>query len=236
MSNASDSTVLAEAPKVKVRGKPGPKKGSTRKPKPKVASADDLGIDGVEGEGDDEEERKQFLERNRLAACKSRQKKKEWIGGLEQQTNELAAQNSELQALVATLREEVVQLRTSLKQHQGCSCSSGSAAALNVQSARSVNTNTGRPLPSNDQADPSPRSLAMTSLPAFEMPNASHVPLPTGESVIEVPLRHSSAPPITPSYMDQHRLLPNDYFSQLPNAGSRPLTTPDLVAQLGLHV
>lgn len=258
-SSASEAPRLIEPPKIKTRAKPGPKKGSTRKPKNKPAppTAEEVAEGApVEGEEDEEEKRKQFLERNRVAACKSRQKKKEWIGSLEQHANDLAAQNTELQALVAALREEVVQLRSKLGgAHQSCS-SSGDHLAQQPQAlpsapiqAPSVMPPAASQAPGNvvptvlqqphsatlqepPQRQQRALSLAMTSLPGFS------IPAPVSEahkSVIDVPPRPSSAPSSTPSYQDSR--FQQDYFSQLTgNNPSQPLTTPDLAAQLGLMV
>ncbi|GAA5941520.1 bZIP transcription factor [Sporobolomyces koalae] len=66
--------------------------------------------------------RKQFLERNRVAACKSRQKKKEKVGKLEQDATDLCHKNQLLQAAALALRQEILTLRQIIQTHQGCSC------------------------------------------------------------------------------------------------------------------
>ena len=258
-SSASEAPRLIEPPKIKTRAKPGPKKGSTRKPKNKPAppTTEEVAEGApVEGEEDEEEKRKQFLERNRVAACKSRQKKKEWIGSLEQHANDLTAQNTDLQALVAALREEVVQLRSKLGgAHQSCSCS-GDHSTQQTQAVPSAPIQAPSLIPpaasqapvnvlptvlqqphSATLQEPAQRqqralSLAMTSLPGFSIP----APVPeANKTVIDVPPRPSSAPSCTPSYQDSR--FSNDYFSQMTgNDPSQPLTTPDLAAQLGLMV
>ncbi|GAA5960321.1 hypothetical protein JCM8115_001141 [Rhodotorula mucilaginosa] len=82
-----------------------------------------------EGENDDEDpdaddstKRQQFLERNRVAACKSRQKKKEKVAGLEQHAADLCARNNMLQQTALALRQEAIALRQLVHAHVGCSC------------------------------------------------------------------------------------------------------------------
>jgi hypothetical protein len=67
--------------------------------------------------------RKKFLERNRLAASKCRQKKKEWANNLEEQARYQAQENKLLRASVAQLRDECLYLKNFLlSTHSGCSC------------------------------------------------------------------------------------------------------------------
>src|SRR5208282_3827933 len=67
--------------------------------------------------------RKKFLERNRLAAFKCRQKKKEWANNLEEQARYQAQENKLLRASVAQLRDECLYLKNFLlSTHSGCSC------------------------------------------------------------------------------------------------------------------
>ncbi|KAJ3182087.1 hypothetical protein HDU87_000433 [Geranomyces variabilis] len=58
--------------------------------------------------------RERFLERNRLAASKCRQKKKEWLHELEVRERQGLAVNAHLQTLVAKLREEIRALKREL--------------------------------------------------------------------------------------------------------------------------
>ncbi|KAI7870934.1 hypothetical protein BDF14DRAFT_1687895, partial [Spinellus fusiger] len=68
------------------------------------------------------EQRKKFLERNRVAAYKCRQKKKKWMKNLETHAEYTANQNKELQMMVAQLREESMFLRNQLLTHGHCDC------------------------------------------------------------------------------------------------------------------
>ncbi|KAI8884044.1 hypothetical protein K501DRAFT_248609 [Backusella circina FSU 941] len=76
-------------------------------------------------EGDDAEERRQkFLERNRVAAYKCRQKKKNWVQELEQRAESVDKQNEELRDTVAQLKEGSRYLRNLLLTHGDCNCES----------------------------------------------------------------------------------------------------------------
>ncbi|KAF2087825.1 hypothetical protein K490DRAFT_3906, partial [Saccharata proteae CBS 121410] len=64
--------------------------------------------------------REQFLERNRVAAHKCRQKKKEWMVNLDDRCRDLQAHNKVLTAAVGELNEEVFRLKNILFQHTDC--------------------------------------------------------------------------------------------------------------------
>jgi hypothetical protein len=73
--------------------------------------------------GPSDHKRKKFLERNRLAASKCRQKKKEWASNLEEQARYQAQENKLLRASVAQLRDECLYLKNFLlSTHSGCQC------------------------------------------------------------------------------------------------------------------
>jgi hypothetical protein len=73
--------------------------------------------------GPSDHKRKKFLERNRLAASKCRQKKKEWANNLEEQARYQAQENKLLRASVAQLRDECLYLKNFLlSTHSGCQC------------------------------------------------------------------------------------------------------------------
>ncbi|KAK4698525.1 hypothetical protein P7C70_g7749, partial [Phenoliferia sp. Uapishka_3] len=101
-----------------VKGKKGAKKS-----KKALKEEEDVAREEEGGAEDEEARRKMFLERNRVAACKSRQKKKERVGNLEAQASGIAARNHALQANALALRNEVIQLRGLLSLHDGCTCS-----------------------------------------------------------------------------------------------------------------
>lgn len=66
--------------------------------------------------------RSKFLERNRVAASKCRQKKKEWTSNLESRARELQNSKTQLVVMVSSLREEVLFLKGELLHHTGCGC------------------------------------------------------------------------------------------------------------------
>ncbi|KAF2502655.1 hypothetical protein BU16DRAFT_554701 [Lophium mytilinum] len=77
----------------------------------------------------DEEKRKNFLERNRVAALKCRQRKKQWLANLQNKVEVYGTENDALSAQVTQLREEIVNLKTLLLAHKDCSI--GQAQGLN---------------------------------------------------------------------------------------------------------
>ena len=68
--------------------------------------------------------RSKFLERNRVAASKCRQKKKEWTQNLENRARELQKNNNQLRAVVESCRDEVLFLKGELLKHSQCECES----------------------------------------------------------------------------------------------------------------
>lgn len=68
----------------------------------------------------DEEKRKNFLERNRVAALKCRQRKKQWLANLQTKVEIFTSENDALSAQCTQLREEVVNLKTLLLAHKDC--------------------------------------------------------------------------------------------------------------------
>lgn len=58
----------------------------------------------------EEEKRRNFLERNRQAALKCRQRKKAWLTQLQQQVEYLKTENERLQGTIVSMRDEVTRL------------------------------------------------------------------------------------------------------------------------------
>ncbi|XP_025945037.1 cyclic AMP-dependent transcription factor ATF-7 isoform X5 [Apteryx rowi] len=69
---------------------------------------------------DPDERRQRFLERNRAAASRCRQKRKLWVSSLEKKAEELTTQNIQLSNEVTLLRNEVAQLKQLLLAHKDC--------------------------------------------------------------------------------------------------------------------
>ncbi|KAI8640618.1 hypothetical protein BD408DRAFT_347639 [Parasitella parasitica] len=87
-----------------------PRRNATQNRKRKMVSSDDT----------DEEKRKHFLERNRQAALKCRQRKKQWLTNLQERVEFLANDNEQLQLQANVLRDEVINLRSLLSTHKNC--------------------------------------------------------------------------------------------------------------------
>ncbi|RDA84533.1 hypothetical protein CP532_3754 [Ophiocordyceps camponoti-leonardi (nom. inval.)] len=75
---------------------------------------------GVKSKMTEEEKRKNFLERNRVAALKCRQRKKQWLANLQNKVEMYGTENDALTTQVTQLREEVVNLKTLLLAHKDC--------------------------------------------------------------------------------------------------------------------
>ncbi|KAF2005951.1 hypothetical protein P154DRAFT_542454 [Amniculicola lignicola CBS 123094] len=110
-------------------------KGSSRKAKANSMSGRDMEDDDDEDDEEmmelkheqehgrkmtDEEKRKNFLERNRIAALKCRQRKKQWLANLQAKVELFSTENDALSATVTALREEIVNLKTLLLAHKDC--------------------------------------------------------------------------------------------------------------------
>lgn len=82
----------------------------------------------------DEEKRKNFLERNRVAALKCRQRKKQWLSNLQAKVEMYSTENDALTGTVTKLREEIVGLKSLLLAHKDCPVtqSQGMAGAMMV--------------------------------------------------------------------------------------------------------
>lgn len=93
-------------------------------PEPEMVSEneddDDNNPDNPRSKMTDEEKRKNFLERNRVAALKCRQRKKQWLANLQAKVEMFTSENDALSAQIAQLREEVVNLKTLLLAHKDC--------------------------------------------------------------------------------------------------------------------
>lgn len=69
-----------------------------------------------------EAKRRRFLERNRVAASKCRQKKKAWVQDLEAEAHQYHANCERLRATVDVLSSEVLLLKSQLLKHNTCEC------------------------------------------------------------------------------------------------------------------
>ena len=68
--------------------------------------------------------RSKFLERNRVAASKCRQKKKEWTQNLENRARELQKDNTQLRMVAESCKQEILFLKGEMLKHSQCECES----------------------------------------------------------------------------------------------------------------
>lgn len=88
---------------------------------PQVSPAQPTGGRRRRTADDDPDERRQrFLERNRAAASRCRQKRKLWVSSLEKKAEELCTLNVSLSNEVSMLRNEVAHLKQLLLAHKDC--------------------------------------------------------------------------------------------------------------------
>jgi hypothetical protein len=82
------------------------------------------GSDNHHSVGDNNnDKRKKFLERNRVAASRCRQRKKQKIEELEKRASETAQRNEELKLTISALKDELIMLKNMLLAHRNCECS-----------------------------------------------------------------------------------------------------------------
>ncbi|KAM9344292.1 cyclic AMP-dependent transcription factor ATF-7a isoform 1-T1 [Pholidichthys leucotaenia] len=99
---------------------------------------------------DPDERRKRFLERNRAAASRCRQKRKLWVSSLEKKAEELSTLNVSLSNEVSLLRNEVAHLKQLLLAHKDCPVTTlqkKSAYLAAEESMKDISEPTGSPAP-----------------------------------------------------------------------------------------
>ncbi|KAJ9104330.1 hypothetical protein QFC19_003970 [Naganishia cerealis] len=101
----------------------------------------DHGRDGGDGDGmgkkdgkpeTEEEKRKNFLERNRQAALKCRQRKKAWLTQLQTKVDGLTEENERLKAMLTSITDEAQKLSAVLSSHRDCPGMAASMAQLGL--------------------------------------------------------------------------------------------------------
>ncbi|KAF4120621.1 hypothetical protein GMORB2_2624 [Geosmithia morbida] len=98
-----------------------PSRSTRARKRERQPSEDDVdGGGGIAGGEGGDFKRTKYLERNRIAASKCRQKKKAWVCDLETQKCELEVMHSSLQRDYTSLIDEINQLKTDLMNHAGC--------------------------------------------------------------------------------------------------------------------
>lgn len=74
-----------------------------------------------ENNGQIDDKRRKFLERNRAAAQRCREKRKHWINNLQHEKSIMQEENNSLRTEVQSLRTEVAHLKCMLLSHKDCS-------------------------------------------------------------------------------------------------------------------
>ncbi|CAO3675497.1 unnamed protein product [Rhizopus stolonifer] len=69
---------------------------------------------------DNEQDRRDFLERNRLAALKCRQRKKQWLSNLQDRMEFLTQDNEQLEIETNVMKREIMELKQLLMAHEDC--------------------------------------------------------------------------------------------------------------------
>lgn len=87
-----------------------------------AASTEAMDFEETPQPGEGDQKRSRFLERNRLAASKCRQKKKEWTSNLETRARQLQNDKNQLALIVGFLKDEVLSLKGELLKHTDCNC------------------------------------------------------------------------------------------------------------------
>ncbi|KAL1923993.1 uncharacterized protein VTP21DRAFT_7028 [Calcarisporiella thermophila] len=106
-------------------------KGEKPRRKGKIRSSKDI---------EDEDKRKDFLERNRQAALKCRQRKKQWLANLQSNLEMLTEQNNQLQKQTAVLQEELSKLRNILMVHKDCPLGVAASAIHGASGSTTIGT------------------------------------------------------------------------------------------------
>jgi ATF/CREB family transcription factor len=153
------------------------KNGTTKKTKtarsaspPNMDSDDDdmmemgegsRGDEGDKGKMTEDEKRKNFLERNRVAALKCRQRKKQWLANLQHKIEMMSTENEGIMAENRRLHAENVNLKTMLMAHKDCPVSRSQDTSAAYMGA------TGHP---GSNGPPGPTGPGGASMDAFNMP------------------------------------------------------------------
>lgn len=126
--SVNDSSILHHPPQKAARNKRGVTKSNIRKSKKNNNSEGSV----VERENEiSDQKRRKFLERNRVAASKCRQKKKQWMQELETNARKAQSDSKHLHGMVGILREELLRLKGELLKHSSCGCEQISTYLLN---------------------------------------------------------------------------------------------------------
>lgn len=119
-SQATEQTVPAAAAQT-VQQQPGPKRKRGR-PKAQVPQQSEEGLTADAFPFPVSSARQSHLEKNRVAAHKCRERRKQYISNLETRARDESSKNKVLREQCVALREQVLDLKNILLQHAGCGC------------------------------------------------------------------------------------------------------------------
>lgn len=94
----------------------------SRKSAARLSLAHSSNIVQADSNNPEDVRRSKFLERNRVAASKCRQKKKEWTSNLETRARDLQKNNSSLRLMLGSLKDEILFLKGECLKHTSCGC------------------------------------------------------------------------------------------------------------------
>ncbi|PWY94279.1 hypothetical protein BO94DRAFT_326795 [Aspergillus sclerotioniger CBS 115572] len=179
---------------------PAPKRRRTNTMKSASPETDDLDLNLDL----DRMKRQKFLERNRVAASKCRQKKKLHTERLQARHDELASKRDELDILVEKLRTELLNLKNELLTHAGCA-----DEAISVHLSHMVKNITSR--------DTAAAEMRPDQLEALTMGSANMAPRSQTQSFgFDTPLQVQSRTDslaVTPRRDSEHSLLTDGSYS-----------------------
>jgi len=139
-----------------------------------------------------EAKRQRFLERNRMAASKCRQKKKAWIRSLENEAREAQNTGKQLKACIGMLKEEVLVLKNELLKHNACKCPQ-IRQYLNGEAQRFTDGSQERSSSSNNARASNSSSYLRTLRPSADMPECMLHPALRDGTDYDLDSRNSSA-------------------------------------------
>lgn len=174
-----------------------PRRRRLREHKPSIASTLSSGGDS-EDPGHDQVKREKFLERNRLAASKCRQKKKEHTLMLETQYKEQAEKKARLNNEISQLRGEILGLKNEVLRHAQCG-----DEPIKLHLAQMV-----KQIANKDRDEPNGRKKSVSETPPpMPQPPVSFgfddsVPLDGASSVLQDEIQKESEASITMSNAD----------------------------------
>lgn len=156
---------------------------------------------GDSSKSTEEDKRKSFLERNRVAALKCRQRKKQWLENLQAKVEYFTSENETLTAQVSSLTDQVLSLKSLLLHHKDCNLGISKEDLANI-----LNANIGAVIPNNPRSLPHQAKVVAAAAAAATTTRAESmlpematqmVTQPPQPQPVAVPITHVGAPMVT---------------------------------------